>query len=598
MKKIKILGIAPYESLRVLMLQAGQKRNDIELTVFTGDLETGAEIASKFTLNDYDYIVSRGGTAQLIRKVSSIPVVEIVISLYDLLRCMQLAQSSSSHYALVGFPNITKNTNFLSTLLHYNMDIFTIHNQAEAENTLKQINESDYDVILSDSISNSLSKAYRFRSILITSGVESIESTFDQVVLYGTMYQETLRQSKLYRCLLETHPFDVYAFSSEGKLLYHSRNDLYSGAMKQLMASLVPSVLKDGHKKVYRKYSGALASISGSLKEIDGENIVQFYVNLRKVPLSLLKNGLHYLDKEELLNDPENFYMKVVPQTFIEKLTTEFHSSHAPVFVLGEHGMDKQHFIEMLYLQSGEQNNPLALLDCSRLSNEKNWIFLMQDMNSPLSDTGTTIYIRNINFLAEPQFSELIYTIKDTGLSKRNRIIFELTHTEGEEYPERYLFIKNTLNCITIEIPPLRELRQSIPHMAGLIIGICNVESGKEIAGFEPEALRVLQNYDWPYNYTQLKRVISRSAAMTEEPYIKAKDVLNVLLCEKKEFQPPKLPVYFPDTTVSEVDFHKTLDQINKEIIEIVIREEGGNQSAAARRLGISRTTLWRLLKE
>ena len=476
MKKIKILGIAPYESLRVLMLQAGQKRNDIELTVFTGDLEAGAEIASKFTPNDYDYIVSRGGTAQLIRKVSSIPVVEIVISLYDLLRCMQLAQSSSNHYALIGFPNITKNTSFLSTLLHYNMDIFTIHNQAEAENTLKQINESDYDVILSDSISNSLSKAYRFRSILITSGVESIESTFDQVVLYGTMYQETLHQSKLYRCLLETHPFDVYAFSAEGELLYHSRNDLYSGAMKKLMAGLVPSVLKDGHKKVYRKYSGVLASISGSLKEIDGENIVQFYVNLRKVPLSLLKNGLHYLDKEELLNDPENFYMKVVPQT------REFHSSHAPVFVLGEHGMDKQHFIEMLYLQSGEQNNPLALLDCSRLSNEKNWNFLMQDMNSPLSDTGTTIYIRNINFLAEPQFSELIYTIKDTGLSKRNRIIFELTHTEGEEYPERYLFIKNTLSCITIEIPPLREIRQALPHLAGLIIGICNVESGKEIA--------------------------------------------------------------------------------------------------------------------
>ena len=115
-----------------------------------------------------------------------------------------------------------------------------------------------------------------------------------------------------------------------------------------------------------------------------------------------------------------------------------------------------------------------------------------------------------------------------------------MTHTEGEEYPERYLFIKNILSCITIEIPPLRELRQSIPHMAGLLIGICNVESGKEIAGFDPEALRVLQNYDWPFNFTQLKRVISRLAAMTGEHYIKAKDVLSVLFNEQKEVQPSK----------------------------------------------------------
>ncbi|HJC23037.1 MAG TPA: PrpR N-terminal domain-containing protein [Candidatus Eisenbergiella merdavium] len=597
MKKIKILGIAPYESMKSLMRQAAAKRNDIELTAFTGDLETGVEIASKYTPNDFDFIVSRGGTAQMIRQVSQIPVVEIVISLYDLLRCMQLAQNSSCHYALIGFPNITKNTSFLSTLLHYNLDIFTIHNQQEAECMLKKINDSDYDVILSDSISNSLSKGYRFRSILITSGTESVEATFDQAVLYGSMYRETLHQSKLYRCLLETHPFDVYAFSEDGEMLYHSRKDLYSGAMKEFMSELVPSIIKDGHKKVYRKYSGALASISGSLKKIDGENIVQFYVNLRKVPLTLLKNGLHYLDKEELLNDTDNFYSNVAPQSFIETLTRDFQVSHAPVFILGERGTDKQKFIEMLYIQSDEQNNPLALLDCSRLTNSKNWDFLMQDMNSPLSDTGTTIYIRNIDLLAEIQFQELIYTIKDTNLHKRNRIIFELTHAEKEAYPERYLFIRNTLNCITIEIPPLRKMTGSIPHMAGLFIGIFNVEYGKEIAGFEPEALELLQSYDWPGNYTQLRRVISRLAATAEEPYLNAKYTRSILLDEQKKFQSSSPGTASADQSSAMLDLHSSLDQINRKIAEIVVEEENGNQSAAARRLGISRTTLWRLLK-
>ena len=81
MKKIKVLGIAPFESMSTLMLQAGAKRNDISLTVYTGDLEDGAAIASRYTQNDFDFIISRGGTAQLIRQVSSIPVIEITISL-------------------------------------------------------------------------------------------------------------------------------------------------------------------------------------------------------------------------------------------------------------------------------------------------------------------------------------------------------------------------------------------------------------------------------------------------------------------------------------------------------------------------------------
>ena len=71
MKKIRILGIAPYESMKTLMMQAAAKREDIEMTAFTGDLETGAEIASRFSQNNYDFIISRGGTAQLIRQISS-----------------------------------------------------------------------------------------------------------------------------------------------------------------------------------------------------------------------------------------------------------------------------------------------------------------------------------------------------------------------------------------------------------------------------------------------------------------------------------------------------------------------------------------------
>ena len=65
------------------------------------------------------------------------------------------------HYALIDF-NITKNSEFLKSLLNYHMDIFTIHSQSEAEVLLKNFAPNQYDIILSDSIINSPGKVLSF----------------------------------------------------------------------------------------------------------------------------------------------------------------------------------------------------------------------------------------------------------------------------------------------------------------------------------------------------------------------------------------------------------------------------------------------------
>lgn len=596
MKKIKVLGIAPYEGMQTLMLQAGKERNDMELTVFTGDMEIGAQIAFKYDQNDFDFIVSRGGTAQLIREKSHIPVIEIPISLYDLLRCLKLVQNGSAHYALIGFPNITNNIHLLNTFLNYQIDIFTINSSLEAEDKLLEIASSNYDVILSDTISNSFATTFHSRSILITSGIESIRSTFDQVVSFGCMYHQYLHQAKIYRSLLETHPFDIYVFSLDGEILYHSRDTLPSEKLLSIMQRMIPTIVKNNSKKVYKKISGTLISISGTLKEIDEEQLIQFHLNFKKMPLSILKNGLLYLDKEDVMENNENFYINV-PNQFINSLTSKSLETSHSILILAERGMDMQYFAEMIYLSGTRQNNPLTIIDCIRLFHSKNWDYLMQDINSPLSDIGTTIYLRHIDQLPETKFLELLHTIKDTGLHMHNQIIFSMTHAENEPYSPKYSFIKNLLNCTTIELPPLRKTREYIPYIASLSISDYNVTTGKEIAGFEPKALELMTAFNWPFNYTQLRRVISKLEKITTGSFIKTSDVATVLINEKKE---NALQTLDPLVSISteNLNLNTTLDVINKRIIEIIIKEESGNQSAAARRLGISRTTLWRILRQ
>ena len=128
----RILGIAPYDGMRTAMEQAAQAYPNVEMDIYTGDLEDGQAIVQQMPPNSYDCIISRGGTAALIRQVTDLPVVDIHISVYDVLRTMKLAENYSSLYAIVGFPSITEPAHTLCSLLDFNLDILTVNNAADA----------------------------------------------------------------------------------------------------------------------------------------------------------------------------------------------------------------------------------------------------------------------------------------------------------------------------------------------------------------------------------------------------------------------------------------------------------------------------------
>ena len=106
--RTRILGIAPYDGMRTAMENAAQAYPNVLLDVQTGDLDEGQAIVQNIPPNTYDCIISRGGTADLIRRVTDLPVVDIQISVYDVLRAIKLAENYTDLYAIVGFPSVTE----------------------------------------------------------------------------------------------------------------------------------------------------------------------------------------------------------------------------------------------------------------------------------------------------------------------------------------------------------------------------------------------------------------------------------------------------------------------------------------------------------
>ena len=81
----RILGIAPYDGMRASLEKVAMNYPNVQFDAFTGDMEDGAEIVKRYGTEDYDAIISRGGTADMLRQNLALPIIEIDLTVYDLL---------------------------------------------------------------------------------------------------------------------------------------------------------------------------------------------------------------------------------------------------------------------------------------------------------------------------------------------------------------------------------------------------------------------------------------------------------------------------------------------------------------------------------
>ena len=173
-------------------------------------------------------------------------------------------------------------------------------------------------------------------------------------------------------------------------------------------------------------------------------------------------------------------------------------------------------------------------------------------------------------------------------------MIFSCVSQPGEYISSIGSLFMDKLCCLSLYLPPLRQISERIPTLVNLSLSHLNADLPRRIMGAEPEAMALLQSFQWPHNYTQFRRVIGDLAVTAPGSLITADNVRQILRKERH------VGAFVPHAENSAVplDLNRTLDEINQDVALRVVEETGGNQTAAAKRLGISRTTLWRLLRK
>jgi len=152
------------------------------------------------------------------------------------------------------------------------------------------------------------------------------------------------------------------------------------------------------------------------------------------------------------------------------------------------------------------------------------------------------------------------------------------------------------LAVFPIRIPSLRE---RIGDLRYLVEGILSMHAKRYGVGDEPpvltpEALRILERYHWPGNVRELENVMARAVVMAGGSVIRSEHLYEVELLSDlpPESGPP------PDEPPESADEIRTLDDVQREHIATVLRSQRGNIKATAQILGISRTTLYKKIRD
>ncbi len=282
-------------------------------------------------------------------------------------------------------------------------------------------------------------------------------------------------------------------------------------------------------------------------------------------------------------------------------------NSDSSILLTGETGVGKSLVAKIVHFTSRRQDRPFLSINCATLTEEllaselfghergaftgavKTKQGLME-----IADTGT-LFLDEIAEMAPSLQAKLLKVIEEGEF-------FRVGGTKPQHVDVRFVAATNEnaqsavdsgrlrkdlyyrLNVVDILIPPLRERREDIEPLANYFLQKHLPKSHKKISGFAKDAMDVLMHYSFPGNVRELENAVERAIILEKTSRISSDGLpLNVKLTQVDALVPGKL---------------RTIEELNKEYAERVIEMFGGNRTRAAEVLGISRTSLWRILKE
>ena len=281
----------------------------------------------------------------------------------------------------------------------------------------------------------------------------------------------------------------------------------------------------------------------------------------------------------------------------------------APTVLLrGESGTGKDLIAHAIHDMGPRKKGPMMEVDCASLPDQLIESELFGHERGAFTDArtlkrgqfevarGGTIFLDEIGEMSPVTQAKLLRALENrtfkrvggvTNLQLDAGIIAATNRDLAAEVKEgRFredLYFR--LNVIVVEVPPLRERREDIALLVEHFIERFNREFRRDVRAVSAEALGLLEGYAWPGNVRELRNVIERVVILEGREVLEADQLPAEIRYGRASGRGAGAPFVLPEEGVN-------LDELERSLLQQAIDRTGGNQSAAARLLGISRYAL------
>lgn len=263
-----------------------------------------------------------------------------------------------------------------------------------------------------------------------------------------------------------------------------------------------------------------------------------------------------------------------------------------PLMLEGELGAGQDQIAKRLYLDGPYADQPFVSVALDELT-DRGWRHLLKSSESPLFQTGLTLCMGGWHAVGPQRLRELVSAMIDTVLATRCHVVLTANDMPGGGESDQAAFVTERLACAVNVAPAIAEQGGASEKVARYLGYLADMfKTGAPM--LSAAAAETLDAYRWPRNYLQLREVSERLYILVGAGTVERAVAKEVLAQEDVI----KTATFGAPALESDLYILRPLADTERDVARLVLQHLHGNRTRAAEVLGISRTTLWRLLKD
>lgn len=619
---MKILIIVPYQSVAELIKTIIQEQDDQEW-----EYEILVNIGVRFIISQdikADVVIARGVTASALKRIlPDTPVVELLFNGYDILRSVGecLARFQDRKIGIVGSYDMICGAKSIENVLDIELVTIEVNHEDDAEINIEKLKTGGIQTVIGGVMSSDIARRLGMNSLFIQSGREAVYLALQEAKRVATVRRQEQERAEKFRAILHYSDEGIIAVDTQGKINLMNMaamniTNLHDGVMGRNVSEILPQldlgkVLVTGKSEIGEIHTvgnqqivintvpilvagervGVVATFKpiGAIQELEG-----------KIREKIHSRGhIAKLKFENILGNSKAIKETIAVARKFSKVTSN-------ILIVGKTGTGKEVFAQSIHNGSSRCKGPFVAVNCAALPEnllESELFGYVEGAFTGASRGGKfglfelahrgTILLDEVSEISPKMQGRLLRVVQEREIMRLgdDRIIpidvriIAATNKDLYKLVEEGLFREDLyyrLDILQLIIPSLQERGEDIMLLMNHFFKQYCLRNNKPPKEFNQAAQDKLLQYPWLGNVRELKNIAERLAVLSKSNCIDSQEI-DAILPKRKEGV---------KTTI------RLGSNLDRESLNWALKETDYHYGKAAAKLGISRTTLWKRLKQ